>query len=90
MQPQGVTNDATRTLTQRDFARLVDWLLQNGNPVVKLRTLRELVDAPTASDIRKAKAELLAFPYVPKWLGLFDANSRGVHATPGDVGQHPC
>jgi hypothetical protein len=60
------------TIDDREFARLVDWLLAHGNPVVRFRTLRELVDKPAAADVAQAQKELLGFPFVQQWLDRLD------------------
>jgi hypothetical protein len=46
----------------------IKWLLLEGNPIVRYRTVTELVEDPSNYDVEKLRAELLASETVQYWL----------------------
>jgi hypothetical protein len=71
----------TYKINLKEFNTLVEWLLKNGNPIVRYRTLKELTDTPDKSEIMKASSELMEYPYVQKWLSLYDPNTWNIHGS---------
>jgi hypothetical protein len=61
----------------------VNWLIQEGGPVVRWLALTNLVDQPSQEHVRRAKRNLLKEPHVRLWLDRLE-NVKGFHNSGND------
>lgn len=61
-------------------AEIISWLFENGGPVIKYRTILELMTNLNKKkfDVKELYASLLKSDYVQKWLNLQNEMSRGI------------
>ncbi len=60
--------------------RLVDWLFENGGPIIRYRTATQLMDSPAGLDCDRLFRDVLETPEVCGWLQNL-ANSRHIHGS---------
>ncbi len=51
-------------------ADLINWLLENGGPIIRYKTVTELATDETKYDVKKLRSDLLKSEIVQKWLQL--------------------
>ncbi|KKM00189.1 hypothetical protein LCGC14_1806940 [marine sediment metagenome] len=66
-----------------NFTELINWLLENGGPIIGYKTVTELAKDPTNYNIEKLRSDLLESEIVQKWLHLKNfpgpTNFYGLH-----------
>ena len=50
-------------------SRAIEWLMQEGGPVIRYRTATELADAPGAAERKRLERALIESRLVRLWLG---------------------
>jgi hypothetical protein len=76
-------------MTAVNSTDLIEWLLQNGGPVVRFRTATELVDDFPPNELASLRQQLLEFPVVQAWLSRLNLEGfTGDLAIPGPDSLH--
>ncbi len=62
-------------------AELINWLLENGGPIIRYKTVTELATDQTNFDVKKLRSDLLKSEIVQKWLQLKpESRLSGIYA----------